>query len=318
MDYIKIKKFKDDFINEWRHVNDEVHEITSEISSLILNDMKNKPKYLGKKVTFPYYENKDGISYTFCIKNGDKKNILIKYTLYIVESEEDSENITRISGLNFNSSWDEESKTMIIVSTVVDKEPTKSFYETIEHEAEHMYEYAVGMQKKVDLYDKVHNMVTKGQNNLRAYYVASALYYTFNHEQDAFKQQFYIYLINLNRNISFDNALNEYKPFKQMDNAFDAVYDYYDDKETMKAINELGYRRRDYFKRLYFGYNRFIEKMKDVYSRWWDENKDRFLTSEQRIKKTIWLMSRRMELTEGSTFREKEKNLLEYKYEFFV
>ena len=69
---------------------------------------------------------------------------------------------------------------------------------------------------------------------------------------------------------------------------------------------------------MYYGYNRFIEKLKSVYQRWYIENKDKFLTKEQRVVDSIYMISRQMELSEGKTFIEKEKNKIEYKNEFFI
>ena len=317
MDYDKIEFLKKQYITEWKNVNDKVHQITSEICTLILNDIQNRTKYLSKIYKLPYFENKEGIKYNFVTAKGKSEDVLIEYTLYLTDSEEESRNIIK-SGLNFNSSWEEDTKTMIIVSTLVNNKPSQAFKEAIEHESEHMYEYAMGLQKKVDLYDKMIDNINNKQNEPHVYYTNLALYYTFVHEQNAFKQQFYVYLNQLNKKISFEDALENYTPYRQMDNAFDAVYDFYDNKDTLKAINDLGYKRRTYYKRLYYGYNRFIEKLKSVYQRWYIENKDKFLTKEQRVVDSIYTISRQMELSEGKTFIEKEKNKIEYKNEFFI
>lgn len=318
MDYNKIDFFNRNFINEWKNVNDEVRQITSEINSLLLNDIKNRPKYLSRLISLKYIENKEGVKYSFKTINGNTEEILIKYCLYLTHSEEESRNVIKYSNVNFNSSWDEENKTMVIVATLVNGQPSQSYLEAIEHESEHMYEYAMGLEKKISLYDKMVDNINNRQNEPRAYFVNLALYYTFVHEQNAFKQQFYVYLINLNKEISFEDALENYIPYKQMNNAFDAVYDFYEDVDTIKAINELGYKRRTYYKRLYYGYKRFVEKLKGIYKRWYIENKDKFLTKEQKVMDSINSISKQMELSEGKTFREKEKNKIDYKFEFFI
>lgn len=318
MDILKIKIFKKYFINESGGVNDNLKDIVNDIIQLILNDYKKRKKYISNIYNIPYVENDEGVKYNVVLNKNQNCSIIVKYVLYFAESEEERRNILKITKINFNSSWDEENKTMSIVDVLVNGQFNNNFFQTVEHEAEHMYEYAMGMHKNKTLYDKTVDLMQKGQDNIYSYYVGAAFYYTFKHEQEAFKQQFYIYLNQLNKKITFDNALNNYVPFKKMNNMYDAVYDNEDNENLMKAINELGFSRRDYFKRLYYQYNRFLLKLKQCYLRWWNDNKERFLTQEEKVICCINKFSQQMELSEGKTFIEKEKNKIKYKNEFFI
>lgn len=303
-------------LTEWKSVSDEVRNIVPDIIDVILHDSRNKEKKINGVQGFGYVENEDGFKYTVTL-NGKSKDITIKYVLYLFKTEDECNHTINGFSLDKNNSWDENTQTLEIISGLVNGQASDNFKEVLEHEVEHMFEYEMGLQKRVDLYDKTLEMVGRGQNNIRGYFVAFALYYTFPHEQNAFKQQFYIYLTNLKRKIDFDEALENFTPYKQMDNAYDAVYDHYDNKEEIRAINELGYSRKQYFKRLYFGYNRFIRKLKNVYERWFIENKSSFMTKESVFRHTINIMSKKFELSEGKNFREKEKNLPIEKFEFF-
>lgn len=318
MDRLKIENFRKYFINESGGVNDNLKNVVNGIINLIIDDYKKQKKYISDIYNIPYAENSEGIKYNAVLNDKKNINILIKYVLYYADNEEEQKNILKYTNINFNSSWDEENKTMTIVDIVVNEQFNNDFYQTVEHEAEHMYEYAMGMQKNKTLYDKTVELIQKGKNDIYSYYVGAAFYYTFKHEQEAFKQQFYIYLNQLNKKVTFDNALENYKPFKQMNNMYDAVYDNEDNKILMGAINELGFSRKDYFKRLYNQYNRFIIKLKQCYLKWWNDNKEKFLTQEEKIINSINKVSKRMELSEGNTFKEKERNLLKFKNEFFI
>ena len=120
---------------------------------------------------------------------------------------------------------------------------------------------------------------------LRNYYVALALYYTFPHEQDAFTHQFYK---------GEDGRIENFEPFKNCKKAFEIVKNNYaENKEMQKAIHELGYSFKSYFKRLHFGIKRFEHKLLNVKTYWIKESlRSHGLSLDNRItelwNRTIW------------------------------
>lgn len=309
-----IDKIDEKYITEWKSVNDDVLSVSRQVRDEIVKDVAKREKTLSQIENVLYAEN--GVGFPMQITFNDTKNvnIKVKYVIYFVMDEYEEMFLSRNRNVNLNCEWDNENGTLTIVGIFKDGEPTDSFTEDISHEVEHMFEYTMGLKKREDLYGNVVNML-KGTSDL-SYYVAVATYYTFPHEQNAFKQQFYEFLLNQKSLLTYEQTLQKFQPWKSVNNIYDAVYDNYDDEVVMSAINKLGYTRRNFFKRLYFGLKRFEKKLANVYLRWKTENKDKFLTNESIIKNRIIEISNKFALSEGKTFDEKYINLPKCDFEF--
>lgn len=319
MNLCVIEDFRKKFLNEWRNVNDEALHISNEIIGQIMRDTHKQKMYFGQTQQLPYKENEDGIKLEFILNNGKTLKLTVLYTIYFIDSK-----LTKYTNeqLATNCEWDEENNTMTIVSEIVDNRITSDFVESVGHETEHMLEYAYGLEKKEDLYDEMKNVLNEyGINSIEGA-VAMSLYYSFKHEQNAFKQQFYVHLqkkeVKNGLMFNFVKALDGFQPFINFENCYDTIYEYYDDERVLKTINRLGYNRKKFFNRIYYSYKRFMNKLLNVYKRWEYENRDKLFKNESIIKYTLKRWERQIKLTEGETFKEKTRNMLENREEGYL
>lgn len=303
-----------DFLNEWKNVSDDVIEIADYVIDKILEDCNNVPvKYsdINKK---PIITNSNTLK-IYINQNNVNQIINVKYVLYDVDDDYTYDVIMDAFRPNLNCEWDEETKTLTIVSVLVNKQPNSRFQQSVVHEIEHMYQYFMGMGKRVDLYDKCVDMYMNG--NRISQPIGLCMYYTFKHEQDAYVQQFYRHLYKYNTKKDFEEILNEYEPFKIISATYDKVDELYDNKVANKYINDLGYSRRDYYKRLYFGYNRLIKKMENAYRRWLFENRDKFLTRGQKLQELITNVKGYFKLEENYNNNDNNSFILEPFYQCY-
>lgn len=307
-----IKNIDENFLNEWKSVSDEVISISESILEHILRDSNGRRFRISQINGFVYVENKEGFSFSF-----DKTyDITVKYIIYNCKSYEEEKYCLKAIGVDANSEWDELTKTLTVVTTMVDFKRSELSLEPIVHEVEHMLQYKNGMLKRESLYEKMVEMIKRGKNDEKGYWIGMGLYYTFKHEQDAFIQQFYQYLKRQPKKISLDDAIDNFEHFKNIENIYYAVYDHYNDKTANKKINELGYTRKDYYKRLNYSYKRFLKKLNNVYQRWVYENKERFLTTEGLLNSLIKNVSNLTMLNEELKRRGEKEDLYPFEIEF--
>ena len=170
-----------------------------------------------------------------------------------------------------NSESDYDNKSITIVSGYIDDYIAPDFLSNICHEVNHLYEYDNGREKRVDLYNKVRELIAMKNND--AYIVGNAFYYSFQHEIDAFVHQFYGFLKQEKPNhLNFEQLLN-YSEYINALSAYKFVYNKRNDKKVMNWINYLGYDRKSYFKRLKYGLKKLFTKIKNAYLRYKLENR---------------------------------------------
>lgn len=300
-----------EFITEWKNISDDVRQITDFIVNEILKDVTHQ-KTVISNITYQSF-----ITNNFQIhinQNNINQIINVKYVLYNAKSDDECKWIIDRLRPNMNCEWDEDTKTMTIVSVLTNGKPSNIFKESIVHEIEHMYQYFLGMNKNVNLYDKSVEMYKRGESDRISYRIGLGMYYSFKHEQDAYVQQFYQYLQKYQSYVDLDAALDKYQPFINVNNVYNMIYDLYDNKYAIKCINELGYSRKDYYKRIKFAYGRLIKKLENVYERWKYENKEKFLTSEGHTRRAINRLEAMIELNENKKI-DTERNY--FGIEFF-
>ena len=153
---------------------------------------------------------------------------------------------------------------MRIVTGYYGEELDKDFYEAIMHELTHLYQYHIGLEKRVDLYDKAVRLTQTDDST--KWKVGYAIYCTFPHEQDAFAHQFYQFLkSNENHRLSFEFFTGRFANYVHFIKSYDFIWKNKKDRTVIDAIKSLGYDPKDYFKRLYFGKQRFERKLRNAY-----------------------------------------------------
>ena len=135
------------------------------------------------------------------------------------------------------------------------------FAENILHEITHLYQYGMGMKKRVNLYNDVIKLC--GNTDSIAQAVGRTVYYTFKHEQDAMVHQFYGNLLQTKTNEDFENICEDNSEYG---NALDYLYVVNNNKDDAKRyIQQLGFSFEQYNKRIYFSYKRFKQKLYNAY-----------------------------------------------------
>lgn len=241
---------------EEKSISKEIIQLCNEIQNCILEDMQQQEEKYSKYTQCIFKTNSFKLSFQDDFPFLD--DVVLTYTVYFI-----SDDVLKNNNISFNSSYDSQTNELKIVTYFIEDKPTLDFSESIIHEITHMYQYNIGMSKRQELYNIMIEML-KDESNIDRYYVALALYYTFPHEQDAFVHQFYK---------GENGVIEEYKPYIYFKNAIEVVKNNYkQNKRMQKAIHELGYSFKAYFKRLHYGLKRFERKLNNVKNYWIQEH----------------------------------------------
>lgn len=250
-------------INEVKSINDDIVNLSDLIADNILKDAPKQKRKISK-VTGAFFVENEFTQRLYGEINGIDE-LKIHYILYDFESKGEYNQWLRTVCLNdevknYNSFSDYETKQIQIVSAYINDKILGDFIENVLHEITHLYQYGKGMEKRVNLYDKV--IVMCSNDNIIASSVGRTVYYTFKHEQDAMTHQFYGYLLQNKPTEEFDNVCEK----SEYGNALDYLYIVNKNKEeASKYIKELGFTFEQWNKRIYFGYKRFKQKLYNAY-----------------------------------------------------
>lgn len=265
--YNKKKRY---IINEKLSISDIVNTYTDKISEKIIDlsvEQFNKKQLKYSPITnAPYVEGSFVID-TFDFGNDKMPSSLkVEYIMYDINSAIAYNSIIKTEDKGIvNSESDFKQCYVKIVSGYIGDTLLPDFYTTIAHEVTHIYQYAQGLQKKIDLYDAVIKLYNSNVNDENT--IGYVLYYTFKHEQDAMTHQFYEFLNSKDyNNTEFEKALESYTEFKNFTNSINNVKKI--DKNNLKNIlNGIGLSIGDYNQRIHYAYKRFIQKMKNAFDR---------------------------------------------------
>lgn len=259
-------------LNEYKNISDNVYQFSVNLYHKILNDADIRQMQKSRVNGFLFVQN------TLLLNNTNVKwifnnidSLKVNYILYVSETTKEYNYIMQNIDADANSESDYDNKSITIVSGYIDDYIAPDFLSNICHEVNHLYEYDNGREKRVDLYDKVRELIAMKNND--AYIVGNAFYYSFQHEIDAFVHQFYGFLKQEKPNhLDFEQLLN-YSEYMNALSAYKFVYNKRNDKKVMNWINYLGYNRKSYFKRLKYGLKKLFTKIKNAYLRYKLENR---------------------------------------------
>ena len=259
-------------LNEYKNISDDVYQFSVDLYHKILNDADIRQMQKSRVNGFLFVQN------TLLLNNTNVKwifnnidSLKVNYILYVSETTKEYNYIMQNIDADANSESYYDNKSITIVSGYIDDYISPDFLSNICHEVNHLYEYDNGREKRVDLYDKVRELIAMKNND--AYIVGNAFYYSFQHEIDAFVHQFYGFLKQEKPNhLDFEQLLN-YSEYMNALSAYKFVYNKRNDKKVMNWINYLGYDRKSYFKRLKYGLKKLFTKIKNAYLRYKLENR---------------------------------------------
>ena len=259
---------------EWKNVSNNVKAVGDEIVDMIFNATKRQIESdsikLSPALGYPYAEG----SFDYSFKDGTfgtLDTIKVSYTVYLIDSYEGYNAIIRGENtMQLNSESDYEGKKMRIVSGLVGGYLAKDFTENVYHELNHLYEYSQGMQKNVNLYDTVINVVNgEIAADELTQQIALTIYYTFKHEQDAFVHQFYGFLTQEHPHGEFDELIR-YSEYPRLESALGSVMKKSNGSvvEIEKRLGVFGLTIAKYNKRISYGLPRLERKLKNAFRRY--------------------------------------------------
>lgn len=153
--------------------------------------------------------------------------------------------------LNTNCSANFEKAKLDLRLVTINGEPNEEFNSSIQHEVNHLYQYANGASKNKKLYDKIVTVANDKKSSIADRRIAFALYLTFTTEQDSFTNQYFAYLQQ--NKVPF-NKIFDYFP-EDDGNPYNQFLDLYDELDQMRLddehlINLFGINKRQLFLRL--------------------------------------------------------------------
>ena len=260
-------------LNEYKNISDNVYNFSVMLYKHILEDADRQNIQKSRLNGYLFLQNsfvlKKSNTNQWIFNNLDDLNV--SYVLYVAETNKEYNYIMQNIDAEANSEGDYEKRSIRIISGYINDSISSDFLATICHEVNHLFEYDNGREKRIDLYDKVRELIFKDDDY--ASIVGNAMYYTFQHEIDAFVHQFYGFLKQEHPNhLGFEELLN-YTEYKNAYNAYEEVLSNKNNPNVMKWINYLGYNRNNYFKRLKYSLKKFYVKIKNVYMRYRMENR---------------------------------------------
>lgn len=251
-------------IQETKSISNDVVNLSDLIADKILRQVPLKQTQVSK-INGALFVEGEFIQNVYSEINGIDK-LTVHYILYRFENKGEYNQWLRTVSINnepkhYNSYVDYEEKYLQIVSAYIGNVIMTDFAENILHEITHLYQYGMGMKKRVNLYNDVIKLC--GNNDSIAQAVGRTVYYTFKHEQDAMVHQFYGNLLQTQTNEDFENICEDNSEYG---NALDYFYVVNNNKDDAKRyIQQLGFSFEQYNKRIYFSYKRFKQKLYNAY-----------------------------------------------------
>ena len=301
-------------VEKWS-ISDIVRTYTDKISEKIIKlsteQLDNKQYKYSPITQTAYVEGKFEIN-TFDFGNDKMPPVLnVEYIMYDVHNANSYNNVIKKEDKGIvNSESDFKQNYIRIVSGYIGETLLPDFYGSISHEVEHIYQYACGMQKKIDLYDAVCNLYK--DENVDKQNVGYTLYYTFKHEQDAMAHQFYEYLdtINIYSN-NFENILEHFSEYMAFTKAINFIKKM--DKDRLKTIlNSIGFSIADYNKRIHYSFKRFVQKMHNAFNRKLYDMNERYKCTNIGYNMTNVMIMEECEKNIGYKLQEKIESIYEF------
>lgn len=179
-----------------------------------------------------------------------KINVLhISLFVYCFDNNSDYRREKNALATNCEADFDTQTITLRLVT--IDSKPNDEFDSSIQHEVNHIFQYANGASKNESLYDRVIKV-----NNGKEYsdddrIIAYAIYLTFKTEQDSFVNQYYAYL---KQNNVCDDQIFNYFP-EDDGNPYNQFLDLYDRLDNLQItdkhlIETFGINKKQLFLRL--------------------------------------------------------------------
>lgn len=251
-------------IDEQGGVNYRLTQLTNEIANRILNDSTNKKRTMSSVRNVSFVEGNFDLTNIDFLEKGYVLHV--KYTMYYTNNENMYQYLWE-NGIDGSSEFDENKQMITIVSGFVNDKVHEEFYGTIEHELEHLFKYSVGIEQREDLLNKAYILCDEDNETMNN--VGICCYYSFKEEQDAFKQEFYRYLMQNKPKTNKETAIENFMYYTTVRNAYEIIKQKdKNDEDLLSAIHYLGYNRGDFMKLISYRIKRFHRKLCQAYERY--------------------------------------------------
>ena len=287
-----MKLFKQ-YIHEEKSISEDVKLLADYIGKMIFKDSMNVDQKLSSIREIPFIENEFMININDGLRglpnNFGIDTISVRYILYNCDNKQEYYQKVYSYGINSEASFEE--RKIIIVSGMIKGYILPDFIDDIYHELTHLLQYGMGMEKRVDLYNAVQNML-KTTNDKVEEAVLKIVYMSFKHEQDAFAHEFYSSLRRKKENKSFEDTVNEteYGFYKKLRTTY--FYGKTFERNIIdNVLSKLGMTIEQFEKRMNYGASRLKAKLKKAYEKYLIDTKSNNLKVETVLKYDLYKSS---------------------------
>lgn len=262
-------------LNEELSVSNNVIELTDIISNKILIALKFIKPEMSREYYRIFKKGTIDIATEGLIPSLDR--LTIYFHVYLFDDIDDYK-MHKIT-LDTNCSADFENHSMMLRLVTINGMPDSNFNSSIQHEVNHIFQYANGATKNVLLYNKLIEITKDKASTRKDRIIAYALCLTFPTEQDSFANQYYAYLKQ--NNIDWDIVYDEFS--EDDNNPYSRILDVYDAIDTLHLddtyMNEkFGMNVKQFFMRLENADKRLRRKLIKAASRWRQDAKNESYT----------------------------------------
>lgn len=258
-------------LNEELSVSNNVIQLTEIISRKILNTLKFIRPEISKEYHRIFKKGTIEIATKGLIPSLDK--LTIYFHVYLFENIGDYK-MHEIT-LDTNCSADFENRSIMLRLIMINNQPNDNFNSSIQHEVNHIFQYANGATKNVSLYDRLVEITKDKASTRKDRVVAYALYLAFPTEQDSFANQYYAYLKQ--NNVDWDAVYNDFP--EDDNNTYNKILDVYDYLYNIRLTDaymrqKFGISLKQFYIRLENADKRLRRKLIKVATRWRNEAKN--------------------------------------------
>lgn len=249
-------------LNEEHSVSSEVMDIVDKIIKKIKGDISINRKCIISEVNnHCFYK---GMVKELLSKVPDNmRQINVMYVIYAFDTFTQSD-VDFLNNVGLNCHADDKTNTIKVVSYMVGNEIANDLKESLSHEVIHLYQYNMGFHKNENKYEKIITSAIKGNGIEQE--IALTLYYSYNHEQDAYTHQFYSFLMHNKPFSSAEKCIANFYYFKQMKNLIFKILQY--GRKIENVLQKFGYTYDSFRKYTDKQLKRFHLKLNHAYTKY--------------------------------------------------
>lgn len=284
-------------LNEKLSISDNVIDVSNGIAKSCLSELEKLPLKSSNNFNRYFKEGNFDVNVNGLAPNVDVLHI--KLFCYIFRNEEEYK--TNKTTINTNCLSDFDTETIELRLVMVNVVMNDEFNSSIQHEVNHIFQYANGASKNTNLYDRIVSVSSNPKSTYKEKLLAYMLYLTFKTEQDSFANQYYAYLKQ--NNVSWDEVYDYFpdddgNPYSSFLDTYDAISEI--DMSDKEIINLFGINKKQFFIRVSNADKRMRNKMMKAAARYRDEINDKKYSLSDVNRRTFMVESISMGINIGS------------------